>query len=77
MFHGWSVQPSEEHFVNRTERFTILLTPKERELIDRLAAKLERRPSDAVRRIIHFASRILDNDDESEAPYEEQLVNRS
>jgi Ribbon-helix-helix protein len=56
--------------MNRSNRFTILLTDAERELIEKLAAKLDRTPSDAVRRLIHFAGRILDNDDDSEADYE-------
>lgn len=63
--------------MNRDRRFTIMLTDEERELVDKLAVKLQRKPSDAVRRLIHFASRILDNDDESEAPYEQQLVDRT
>lgn len=45
--------------VTRPDMFTIRVTPEERQLIDGIAAREERTPSDAVRRILLAKAREM------------------
>lgn len=58
-------EPTRSTRSTRTDRFTFVCTPEEREQVDTLARLLEREPSDAVRFVIRQKIAELENERES------------